>query len=163
MDPIQYLIDKDLESPVYIEAEGPDQSSEAVRPFTKITIRYADGCEIILDGNVEKRDDVAFMEGPNGKMFRNMRSTIPDLEKKIALLPDPPPQEMDFHKCVRERIPFGLNDVNGHRSCTLVNMAKIAVRLRRPLHFDPVKQRFINDDAANRMVEEPMRAPWRIA
>jgi hypothetical protein len=31
------------------------------------------------------------------------------------------------------------------------------------LHFDPVTQRFINDDAANRLVEEPMRAPWQMA
>ena len=56
----------------------------------------------------------------------------------------------------------GLNEVNGHRSCTLVNMAIIAVRLGRKLQFDPDTQRFINDDEANRLIKQPMRAPWVI-
>ena len=68
----------------------------------------------------------------------------------------------DFTKAVRERRTFALNDRNAHRSCTLVNLGKITVRVRRKLRFDPVKQRFIDDDAANRLVDEPMRAPWNL-
>jgi len=63
---------------------------------------------------------------------------------------------------VRERRPFALNEENGHRSCTLVNLAKIAVRLGRNLRFDPEKQIFIGDEEANRLITEPMRAPWNL-
>jgi myo-inositol 2-dehydrogenase / D-chiro-inositol 1-dehydrogenase len=90
------------------------------------------------------------------------RSTIPDLQKKIAVLPDPEPVNPDFLYHVRTRRKFVLNEANLHRSCTLVNLGKIAMRLLRPLHYDPVKQEFINDDQANLMVLEPMRAPWVI-
>ena len=27
-------------------------------------------------------------------------------------------------------------------------------------HFDPATQRFIGDDAANLLINQPMRAPW---
>lgn len=163
MDPVQYMLGKDEESPIEVETEGPDQHPDAVGRWEWVRYRYADGCEIVCDGRDERRDDVPFLEGPGGKLYRHMRSTIPDLEKKIAQMPDPPPQESDFYHCVRTRTPFALNETVAHRSCTLVNIGKIALRLRRPLRFDAIKQRFINDETANRMLEEPMRAPWRIA
>ena len=37
-----------------------------------------------------------------------------------------------------------------------------ALRLNRTLHFDPDKQLFIGDDAANRLIDQPMRGPWHI-
>jgi hypothetical protein len=67
---------------------------------------------------------------------------------------------MDFNQAVRSRQKFALNEANGHRSATLVNLAKIAVRLGRKLHFDPDKQVFINDEGANRLINQPMRSPW---
>ncbi len=163
MDPVQYALGKDEESPVEIEADAPAPHPEVCGPFNTVRIKYADGCEIILDGSQEVRDDVPFLEGPKGKVYKHLRSTIPDLERTLASLPDPPPLNSDFHECVRERKPFGLNERTSHRSCTLVNLAKIAVRTRRVLHFDPVSQRLIDDDAGNRMFEEPMRAPWQMA
>ena len=50
--------------------------------------------------------------------------------------------------------------MNGHRSCTLVNMGILAIRLGRTLNFDPDKQVFIDDEAANRLIHQPMRGPW---
>ena len=41
-------------------------------------------------------------------------------------------------------------------------MAIIAVRLGRSLQFDPDTCEFINDQAANDLVHQPMRAPWNI-
>jgi hypothetical protein len=41
-------------------------------------------------------------------------------------------------------------------------MGVVALQLNRPLHFDPVKLEFIRDDAANRLLNPPMRAPWTI-
>ena len=77
-------------------------------------------------------------------------------------MPDLEPVITDFNEAVRTRKKFALNEQNGHRSCTLVNMAIIAVRLGRKLHFDPDAQKFINDDEANRLINQPMRAPWVI-
>ena len=61
---------------------------------------------------------------------------------------------------MRTRRKFALNETNGHRSSTLVNLGVIAVRLGRTIHFDPVAQRCRDDEAANRLIDQPMRAPW---
>ncbi|MCX6577324.1 MAG: Gfo/Idh/MocA family oxidoreductase [Candidatus Aminicenantes bacterium] len=161
LDPVQYLLDKDKTSPVEIEADCPQQHPDACGSWRRIRLKYADGCEIILDG--ENKDIWApFIQGPEGKLYRGFKSDIPGLEQKIASLSGPEPQTTDFSQAVRSRQKFALNAENGHRSCTLVNLAKMAVRLGRPLRFNPTTPRFIEDEDANRLIHEPMRAPWHL-
>jgi predicted dehydrogenase len=161
LDPVQYLLEKDATSPVDIVADAPQQHPDACGSWRRISLKYADGCEIVLDG--ENRDaDAPFLEGPAGRLYRGFRSDIPDIREKAAAAPDPEPQVTDFAEAVRTRTRFALNEENAHRSCTIVNLAKIAVRLGRPLRFDPDAQRFVADDEANRLIDEPMRAPWRM-
>jgi len=161
LDPVQYLLDKDDTSPVEIWADCPQQHPDACGSWRRIEMKYADGCAIVLDG--ENRDkEAAFLEGPDGKLFRGFKSDIAGLEDLIAGLPDPEPQITDFAESVRTRRRFALNERNGHRSCTLVNLGKIAVRLGRPLRFDPGAQTFIGDEEANRLAYQPMRAPWHL-
>jgi myo-inositol 2-dehydrogenase / D-chiro-inositol 1-dehydrogenase len=160
LDPTQYLLGKDNESPVSIEADTAPQHPDAVLPWRRISLRYADGCEIILDG--ENKDDAPFLSGPKGTLTKSLESNIPNIEDKIRDLPDPTPQVTDFVEAVKTRQKFALNEVNGHRSCTLINLAKIAVQTGRPLRFDSKKQRFIKDDKANAYIKQPMRGPWKI-
>jgi myo-inositol 2-dehydrogenase/D-chiro-inositol 1-dehydrogenase len=159
LDPIQYILDKDDTSPVEIEADCPQQHPDACGTWRKIRMKYADGCEIILDGE-EKKEKIPFIEGPEGRLYKEMEADIPRFTDKLASLPEPEPQVTDFSQAVRNRQKFALNEENGHRSCTLVNLSKIAVRLGRPLRFDPEAQRFIGDEEANRLVHQPFRAPW---
>jgi len=161
LDPIQYIMGKDHTSPILIASESIQQHYDAVGPWKRVEMTYADGCKIILDG--EGRDENApFISGPKGNIWRDMRSDIPDFKKKVAALPNPPRMEDDFAKCVRERRKFGLNEQNGHRSATLVNLAKISLRLGRELNFDPKTQRFADDEGANRLADQPMRTPWKV-
>ena len=159
LDPVQYMLNKDHTSPIRVEVDAPQQHPDAVGSWRRIEYTYEDGCQIILDG--ENRDkDAAYIEGPNGKIYRGFRSTIPDIQKLADSLPDPEPQITSFHESVRTRQKFALNEMNGHRSCTIVNMGVAALRLGRTLHFDPVKQEFINDEGANRLIYPEMRSPW---
>ncbi len=159
LDPVQYLLGKDNTSPIRVDVDAPQQHYDAVGSWRRIEYTYADGCQIILDGE-NKDKDAAYIEGPNGKIFRNFESDIPNLDKLIETLPDPEPQMTSFSDSVRTRQKFALNEMNGHRSCTLVNLGVIALRLGRNLDFDPDKQRFINDEGANRLINQPMRGPW---
>ncbi len=159
LDPVQYLLGKDDTSPVTVEVDAPQQHYDAVGSWRRITYTYEDGCIIILDG--ENRDrDAAYIEGPGGKIYRGFRSDITGLGKLIRTLPEPEPQLTVFSEAVRTRRRFALNEINGHRSCTLVNMGVVALRLGRNLSFDPVSQRFIGDEAANRLINQPMRGSW---
>jgi predicted dehydrogenase len=159
LDPVQYILDKDGTSPVEVRADCPQQHPDACGAWRRIEMTYADGCVIVLDG--EDRDGrTPFLEGPKGRLYRGFESDVPDLRAELAARPDPPPQLTDFAEAVRTRRPFALNERNGHRSCTLVNLGKVAVQLGRPLRFDPDAMRFVGDDEANRLAEQPMRAPW---
>lgn len=161
LDPIQYFLGKDDTSPVTVEIDAPQQHTEAVGTWRRITFTYADGCQIVLDGE-GKDENVAYIEGPNGKLYPGFKSDIPDLERKLAAFPDSEPQVTDFVDAVKNRKKFALNEENGHRSCTLVNMGLAALRLGRNLKYDPDKQLFVDDEGANRLIDQPMRGPWTI-
>lgn len=161
LDPVQYILGKDNESPIRIDIDAPQQHPDAAGTWKRIELTYADGCKIVLDGE-NKDTSAAFIEGPKGKLFPGFRSTIPSLEKKLAAFPEPEPQVTDFSDAVIKRQKFALNEENGFRSCTLVNLAIIAVRLGRSLEFDPAKMQFVNDQAANALIHQPMRAPWNL-
>ena len=161
LDPVQYLLEKDNTSPVRIDIDAPQQHPDAAGTWRRIELTYADGCKIILDGD-NTDSEAPFIEGPHGKIFPGFRSDIPDLEKKLAAFPDPEPQLTFFPDAVRTRRKFALNEQNGFRSCSLVNLSIIAVRLSRSLKFDPDNLVFIDDEGANRLIYQPMRAPWMI-
>jgi predicted dehydrogenase len=160
IDPVQYFLGKDNTSPISVEIDAPQQHPDAVGTWRRIEYTYADGCKIILDG--EGNVDVPYIEGPKGKLYPGFRSDIPDLEKKLAAFPDPEPQVTDFIQAVKKREKFALNEQNGYRSCTIVNMGLIALKLGRSLKFDPEKQEFIGDEGANRLMFPPLREPWSI-
>lgn len=163
MDPVQYLLGKDNTSPISVEIDAPQQHPDAIGTWRSITYTYDDGCKVILEGEgYESKGKVPYIEGPNGCVYQGFECTIPNVMQKIAELPDPEPQKTDFIECVKTREKFALNEENGHRSCTMVNMAVCALRLGRNLKFDPVTQLFIDDDAANRLIDQPMRGPWKI-
>lgn len=161
IDPVQYILGKDHTSPVRVDVDAPQQHDDAVGTWRRIEFTYADGCKIILDG--ENKDlSAPYIEGPKGKIYRGFRSDIPNLLSYLDTLPEPATQNTTFSEAVRTRRKFALNEQNGHRSSTIVNMGKIALQLGRSLTFDPVKQEFIQDEAANRLINPPMRGPWKI-
>jgi hypothetical protein len=50
----------------------------------------------------------------------------------------------------------------GHRSVTVCHLGNIAIRLGQQLRWNPETQRFVDNEAANRMLAREMRAPWRL-
>ena len=162
IDPVQYLLGKDETSPVKVEVDAPQQHPDAVGRWRSITYSYDDGCQIILRGGDFGNPDTPYIEGSNGKVYKNFVCDIPGWQKKLAGFPEPAMQRTDFMECIKTRQPFALNERNAFRSATIVNMGAVALRLNRTLLFDPEKLQFINDDAANKLMDQPMRAPWNI-
>jgi hypothetical protein len=94
-------------------------------------------------------------------VYDNYRTEPAGLFEQLAGVAEPEPL-VDFETGVRTRQKTGGNEEVAHRSCTLVNLALIALRLGRPLRWDPDRERFIGDEQANRLVAVPMRAPWHL-
>ena len=173
LDPLQYLLCKDETSPVTIDYRGPKQHPEAVGRFDRITLTYADGTTVELDGDESLKEE-PLLRGANGlcvypkaKGGKTMR--IKDAngwwpEEKVlatlAELPQPAPQVTDFMESVRERKPFALNESNGFRSSTMFNLGIVAWRLGRGFEFDPVTLHAKDDPAAERFLYQSMREPW---
>lgn len=165
LDPVQYILGKDETSPVEISAVAPWPSHpDAVGLWERVTMRYADGDTLILVSGEWGQDDppgLPLIEGPKGKVFENYRTDPPGLFEQVKHLPDPPAQ-LDFEEAVRTRRKSCIHEGIAHRSCTLVNLAAIAIRLGRALRFDPVAEQFVGDEQANRLVRVPMRSPWHV-
>ena len=49
-----------------------------------------------------------------------------------------------------------------HRSCSACLLQHIAMKLGRRLRWDPVRERFLNDDEANAMLARPQRPPYQL-
>jgi len=164
LDPVQYILDKDETSPIEIQASAPwPTHPDAAGLWGTAEFRYADDCRIILDSGEWGEDSTAgkpYIEGPTGKIYRGFVTDPPDLKDAVATLPEPEPMVGDFNVSVKSRAKFALNEANGNRSNLLVHLANAAIRTGRKLQFDPVSQRFIGDEQANLIADQPMRAPW---
>lgn len=68
----------------------------------------------------------------------------------------------NFLDCIKSRRDSIATAEIGHRTSTLCHLGNIAMLLGRKLRWDPQKERFIGDSAANRMLWRPRRAPWSL-
>jgi predicted dehydrogenase len=69
-------------------------------------------------------------------------------------------QHGNWLECIKSRkAPTAPAEI-GHRACSTCLLHHIAMKTKRHLHWDPAKERFINDDAANAMLSRPQRAPY---
>ena len=138
-----------------------------------VDLRFANGVTMnFTDGN-QNPLGVRF-EGSDGWVFvkeRHLGGTV-DAEPKSLLRRPAGPDEIrlpvsnnhhqNFLECVKSRQdPVAPIEV-AVRSDTLCQLSDIAMRLRRKLKWDPVKEEFVGDAEAARMMDRPMREPWRI-
>lgn len=62
--------------------------------------------------------------------------------------------------CIRTRAETIVTPEVAHRSCSACLLAYIGMKLGRKLAWDPVAEKFVNDDAANAMLTRAERAPY---
>ena len=159
LDPVQYILGKDEESPVEVMIDADKQHHDAVGSWRRIEYTYADGTKIILDG---KGDDKApYIQGSEGAIHRGFKSDIKGFHEKLKSLKDPEPQITDFHQAVRERKTFALNETRAFRSASIVNLGTIAHRSHKSFKYDP-KTFTIDEPEANKYIHQAMRGPWKI-
>ena len=156
LDGFNYEYAKDFTSPVQVEAYAPPAHPEAVALWGWVELTYADGLTLVLDG------------GEWGKAYdrKQPRGISPsDLSKedqeKLKAMPDPEPLPK-FTEAVKQRKRAGGHAEAAHRTATLFHLANIAIRCGRKLRYDPVQEKILDDEEANRLVDQPMRAPWHL-
>ena len=155
LDPINWLFAKDYTSPVEIEACAPPAHPELAGMWGWSKLKYADGFTLVLESGEWGE--------PSG-----LKSRPPKLEdlseadqKKITDTPDPAGL-LTFAEAVKTRGQAGGHPEAAHRTACLMHLTNIAIRTGRKLRYDPVKEEFIGDEEANRLANQPMRAPWHL-
>jgi myo-inositol 2-dehydrogenase/D-chiro-inositol 1-dehydrogenase len=149
-DSIQYTYAKDETGPVEIEpvATWP-QHPDAVCPYSYVTVTYADGLKVAIGGG-----------GKKGRTL-SKNDLSPEDRQKFDALPNPP-KLLTFLEAIATRQQAGGNAESSHRASTALNLANLAIRLGRKLRWDPVAEKIVGDDEAQRFVDLPMRAPWHL-
>ena len=168
LDIAQWGNGADDTGPVEIEGKGdfPESGLFTTAKKVDITYTYANGVKLLLKtggGNTR-------FEGSEGWVFVT-RGKI-DAEPKSLLNEKIGPDEIhlynsrdhkqDFLDCIKSRKdPIASAEI-GHRSSTVCHLGNIAMLLGRKVKWDPKKERFINDSAADSMIARSMRSPWKL-
>lgn len=153
--------------PVEIEARGsfPDRGLFDVHTEYHSEAVYADGVKLI-----QQTGDPAGVrfEGDDGWIWvqrGGLQSSSPEVLEEVTeagavKLYRSTNHVANFFECAREgREPICPVEV-GHRSHSVCVLTHIAMKLARPLRWDPAAERFIDDDEANAMLDYPHREPW---
>ena len=155
-DPVQWTFGKDDTSPVEVEAHAPPAHPEVTGMWGWVELKYADGLTFVFDSK-------EWGERYSRKTARGLSlEDLPEGDReKIKAMPDPEPL-LTFAEAVKTRKQAGGNAEASHRCATLLHLANVAIRTGRKIKYDPVKEQVVGDEEANRLVNQPMRAPWHL-
>jgi predicted dehydrogenase len=172
-DIAQWGLGTDDTGPVEVTAVGQepakDPNSYNCHPHFAVNYRYADGTRLVTTS-----------DGENGNLFIGnagwifiRRSRIGASDRRLIEEPLPEGAERlyasndhrgNFVDCVRTRKRPICDVAVGHHSAVVCHIGAIALRLGKPLRWDPDAERFHGPDAdeANAMLAREMRSPWKL-
>ena len=151
-------------------ANGTDDAGpvEFWREGDRFIGRYANGVKLVIRTGLRFGTCPVRFEGEEGWVETGDSGEI-EVEPK-SLLEDrrfqggyPPDNHLRaFLDCVKTREqPISTADV-AHRSITACHVANICKRLDRPVKWDPVKEKCVDDEEANRLCSRGYRQPWSL-
>jgi len=171
IDIAQWGNNTETTGPVEIEGHGrfhpPGGLSDVLESF-EVQYRYADGVELTY--RMSGRPAVRF-EGTEGWIEAVWWKGLQAEPKEILEQPPGPndlrlPQlseKLDFIQSVKNRTPTLIPAEIGHRTNAMCQLGLIAIQLGTKLEWDPQQERFVGNEAANRQLDRPLRAPWRLS
>ena len=156
-------------------AIGMDESGpvEIIPPDGKnlhyLTYRYANG--ITMTHENFGRGHAVMFEGSEGTIEIS-RSFFESKPKGLVNKKLKPNEEhlyksenhyLDWIQSIRSR-KMPICDVEtGHRTATVCHLGNIAYQLKRPLRWNPEKEKFIDDKEANGLRTKKMRKPYKVS
>jgi predicted dehydrogenase len=170
-DTAQWGNDTERSGPVEVEGSGTFWEGglyNTVKDYD-VTYRYANGVVMTCvpgnpsikfigtDGWVGNRGWRSRLEASSDEILKSVIGP-----NEVHLYTNPAGEHRDFLDCVKSRRdPYFPVDI-GHRVSTVCHLANIAIKLGRKLKWDPERELFPGDDAANAMLKRTLRAPWTL-
>src|SRR5690606_9705582 len=169
-----------------IELEGtaqfPTSGLWTVHGDFKVAAKYANGVTMYIGGGNPKGGKIGGGEGwvissignaggiasgssRGGKPSEAFQASDPKILTSVIgpdeiHLYESPEQHKNWLDCIVSRQQTIAPAEVAHRSCSACLLAHTAMKLPRKLYWDPVRERFKNDDEANAMLRRPQRYPY---
>ena len=163
----------DYTGPVEIEGHGefPTDGIYDTAVTYWIDCKYANGIEMTIanDRQLPHGMGTAWY-GTDGWIHVNRGGLAASDEKILKDTPGPDEIRLyrsndhiqNFLDCVKSRAQTVTPVEIAHRSISVGLLGEIAILTGRKLKWDPVAERFANDEQSNRMLWRPMRSPWHL-
>ncbi|GAB6122954.1 Gfo/Idh/MocA family protein [Dysgonomonas termitidis] len=188
-DIVHWAMNLEHSGPVEISGKAtfPTSGLWDVHGNFETELLYPNGVKVygLTENNTDKPNGILF-KGTKGWIFvsrgeqqiTSSDPTSPTQKAKTIDASDPKilsplgvgdwraPESKDHHgnwlEAVKNRTqPIAPAEV-AHRSCTACLLQHIAMKLQRKLYWDPIRERFRNDDKANSMIARSQRAGFEI-
>jgi hypothetical protein len=185
LDIAQWGLDRDGTSPVYYEGRGEIPTGglfDTVENWD-VACRYADGLTLRFMSDRVAKNVPGLMDDPKKRPYMDHGTTfwgedgwisvsrgalyaspkslqtaqIRDGEKAVIRSAS---QGRNFVESMRTRQPTVNPLESAIRSDTISHMSDIAIRVGRPIRWDPAAERIIGDAEASKRLDRPMRKPW---
>ncbi len=176
MDIAQWAMGTTHTGPVEVEGKGqfPTDGLFNAAASWRFDAKYANGVTVTCLARS------AFVPGqyPNGITFKGTEGTLFVNRGSISANPESILKEeigadeiqlnksdnhyRNFIDCVKNRAEPAAPVEQAHRSVSICHLGNIAMLLGRRIRWNPDTEQFIGDDEASRMLNRPMRGPWRL-
>jgi predicted dehydrogenase len=170
IDLAQFINESDDSGPIEFIAKGSQVTSKLFDCFIEYAFEctYKNGVKLI--GTSEGNRGLKLV-GSDGWIFINihggrLEASNPDILRETIGAHEihterSPEHHRNFLDCVKSRRKPVAHVEIGHRTATICHLLNIAMLMKKPIHWDPVKE--ISTDAEiNRLLKKPMRSPWRL-
>lgn len=189
LDLIRWMLNE--EAPIAVSANGGKfvlDDDRTIPDTMQVTYEFASG--VLVSINILEGSSGSFF--PYGYIeLRGTKGTLYTAETDYKIIPAKPGQFQDwkelieaedyrlpeserglkdsttnlirnFLDCVKSReIPLATLE-DGHRSTTMAHLGTIALKTGERLRWDGKKERFTNNDEANKLLSYEYRHPWKI-
>ncbi len=171
LDGAQWGNDTEHTGPVEVEGKGEfwrDGLYNTAKNF-RIEYKYASGVRLIVTSGTpslrfEGSEGWIGNRGWRAKLQAEPKSILDSVigPNEIHLYTCKGGEQRNFLDCVKSRKDCYFPPEIGQRCFTIAHIGNISMQLGRKLKWDPDKERFTNDEQANRMLSRSMRSPWRL-
>lgn len=173
IDIAQWGSGMELSGPVEVEGSGlfPDDDALCDNALNwDVRLKYANGIRLHFTSDTLMNKHGIRFEGTEGWVFVNRgefdaepKSLLKDTIKPNEIhLPVSVHHQRNFIDSVKTREPAICNIDVAVRSDTVCTISDIAMRLGRPLKWNPEKEEFVDDMQANMLQRRAMRSPWHL-
>ncbi|HRY51210.1 MAG TPA: Gfo/Idh/MocA family oxidoreductase [Candidatus Paceibacterota bacterium] len=140
-------------------------------PECRVTMRYANGVVLKLEGKNRGMEDLgAIFIGDKGRIEILRGDYTSDPKELRDNAPPVTPQGdresiphiANFFDCMRSRRKTNADVETGHRATTLCHLVNICRITQRKLRWNPQKESFVGDEAADRLLSRPRRQGYEL-